>query len=112
MGIASARAARHVRLPGELVLQASDEGILWRKLDRVIGADHLLYSGRRLAQGNLARIVGKVVHGEEGSFHLRSGIALEDVDRQATTLRLDDRCAALLELVAKRHDCEIGRAHV
>lgn len=85
------------------MLQPTNERALWCELNRMCCAHHLLHARRRLSQGQLTRIVGQVIKSEQGALHLCRGIRLQDVDRDATALRLHKLHTALLELIADCH---------
>src|SRR5947207_8698124 len=74
----------------QLVLQPPQVRVLWRDLDRAQGRLDLADRGRRLGQGARRGLV-LLVHSidpRQRVAHLAHGVALEDVDRQASALRL------------------------
>ena len=103
MGISAARTAGDTRVTGELMLEATDVRILRRQLDRMLGALHLFDPHLRLAHRDLSWIVWQLIDVQERALHLLGGIALQHVHRHATSLSVNNRRAALLELIANRH---------
>ena len=103
MWIPAARTTGDTGVSSELVLESTDVGVLWRKLNRMLGALHLLDPHLRLAHRDLPWIVRQLIDIQEGPLHLLGSVALQHMHRHATSLGLNDRRAALLELIANCH---------
>ena len=104
MWIAATRTAGDAGIASELMLQSTDVGVLWRKLNRVLGAPHLFDPRLRLTHGDLAWVVWQLIDVQECTLHLLGGVALKHMYRYAASLSVNNRRTALLELIADRYN--------
>ena len=102
MWIATTRTAGDAGIASELVLQPTDVGVLWRKLNGMLGARHLFDSHLRFTHRNLAWVVRQLIDVEQRALHLLGGVALQHMHWNAASLGIHNRRAALLELIANR----------
>ncbi len=70
MWIAAARTAGDAGIASELMLEATDVRVLWRKFNRMLGARHLFNARLRLAHRDLSWIVWQLIDVEKCALHL------------------------------------------
>ena len=104
MWIAATRTAGDSGIASELMLQSTDVGVLWRKLNRVLRAPHLFDPRLRLAHRDLSRVVRQLIDIKERALHLLGGVALQHMHRNAASLSIHNRRATLLELITDRYN--------